>query len=93
MLTSCDVQREEGRVRARAAVRETEQANEELLKLSQQKREKERQADAQIAGHRHSIPNSSHLTWPVSQLHGDILTKCSGLLCKEACKMHSKLPN
>lgn len=58
-LTSCAVQEEEGKERARAAVRETEQANEEVLKGKQQQREQERRADARIAGHCHGTPSSS----------------------------------
>lgn len=48
------MQEEAGRQSARAAVKETEEANQALLELKRQQKEQERQADAQIAGLSHS---------------------------------------
>lgn len=99
-LLSCDVQEEEGKERARAAVRETEQANEEALKLKQQQREQERQADAQIAGHCYGTPSSEHKSCMshhackgpcVNRIAMSSLDPC-GLLSKEVCKVQSKHP-
>ena len=91
-LMSCDVQEEEGKERARAAVRETELANEEVLKVKQQQREQERRADARIAGHCHGTPSSSCMQGSMCHPHSDVRTSFSGLLSKEVCKMQSKLP-
>ena len=83
-LLSCDVQEEESKERARAAVRQKEQANEEALKLKQQQSEQERQADAQIAGHCHGTPSHhqsssviyelSCMQGPMCQSHSNVLT-------------------
>ncbi len=80
-LTSFDAQGKEGKERARAAVRETEQANEEVLKGKQQQREQERQADAQIAGHCHGTPSSSCMQVSIRHSNSDsVISEMSHLL-------------